>query len=177
MSWRMLPLAAPGDVERNLRALDAFLRGGAMGESIKLGADVGPTNATGLANVTGVSFAVAANTDYRFEFLILFQSNNVANGPKFALTSPAGSSITYHVTIPTAADGTDADYEGQGTTSGDTVQVGAVPAASTTYLARIVGILQNAGTAGTLQLQHASVGAGATVTTKAGTSGLLTTLP
>lgn len=177
MAWHYRPIAAPLDLEQNFRALEAYLAGLTSGPAaVKLSADVGPTTSTTLANVTGLSFALAANTSYQFSFYVLYQVDTAANGIKLAVTTPSGL-INYSVELPNAADGVDADYEGQGTSSADIVQSTAIPAVNTTYIARIVGVVQNGATPGNLQVQYASPNIAVNVRIKAGASGVLTTLP
>lgn len=175
--WRYQPIVTAQDVERNFRSLEASLAATGSSSVSKLAADVGPTTSTALANVTGLSAAVSANTDYRFEFTVLFQVDSIGSGIKLAITAPAGASIFYAVEIPTATDSTNGDLEGQGTSSGDAVTTTATPAANTTFVARITGIARISSTAGALQVQHASSSAIQQVTTKAGSAGILTPLP
>jgi hypothetical protein len=143
---------------------------------VALTGDVGPTSSNTLANVTGLAFAVAANSDYRFEFTVLYQAAATTHGIQLALTAPAGATLTYSVEIPQADGTTDGDVEGQGTASGDVVQSSVTITANTTFAARIVGVVRVAGTAGTLQVQHATSTFGNNITTKAGSSGVLYSL-
>src|SRR3990167_8725483 len=46
-------------------------------------------NGTGFQDITGLTFAVAANTDYAFDFYITFRSTT-ATGFRFSVNGPAG---------------------------------------------------------------------------------------
>jgi len=151
--------------------------------SVKIGSDVGPvgnaTGSTALTDVTGLSLAVAANTEYAFEFYLLFLTSNVSVGYQLALTCPAGATIAYTATIPANSDSAGAAFVGYGTSSGDRVSPLASPASAVSLVARVTGILRTGANAGTLQVQHASESSavGDNVTTKAGSAGMLFTLP
>ena len=118
---------------------------------------------------------LAASTTYTFDYLVLFQSGAAGTGIGLALTGPASpSSVAYTVTIPIAADATTAMFSGWGTAYDDTVLGTAVQAASTTYVARIYGVITTGVTAGTLTPRFRSE-TGTAVTVKAGSWGSLNT--
>jgi hypothetical protein len=140
---------------------------------VRLTSDVGPTSSTTLANVTGLSFAVAANADYAFHFGVLLQSTGTTGGARLGVTVPAGATVSVAAEIP--ADGTvnNIDHEAAATTSGGILQALSLFAANVPLLARVTGIVRVAGTAGTLQLQYATATGATPITAKAGSSGRL----
>jgi hypothetical protein len=124
-------------------------------------------NTVSLANATGLNLALAANTTYTFEYVILFQSAATNTGIALALNGPAGATVvSYTVDVPTGADGTGALYSGWGTAWDDAVLATGVQAANTTYSAHIFGVVKTAGTAGNLTPRFRSEIAGTTVTIK-----------
>lgn len=114
------------------------------------------------AAVTDLSFAIAANTDYTFRFVLPYTAGAVRGIGLACTISGTNTRINYGVTIygHASADGTAAAYTGVGTSSGDTVAnnptVGATQA-----VAVMEGVVQQGAAAGTLQLQ-ARQGAGGT---------------
>lgn len=109
---------------------------------------------TTLANVTDMSFAVAASQDYYFKFVVMFQSTTTTSGIGLGVTCPASpTGITYAVSIYSAAAGTAGAFQGVSSASGTAVLTTAAVAANTNYTATIEGILSNGANAGTLQLQ------------------------
>lgn len=105
-----------------------------------------------LTNVTNLSFAVTAGTLYRFRFDVIFRTAVTTTGIGLGLTYPAVTSMAAHARIPFAVDGSDAVFEGEITTSGDSVLTTAVVAATTDYLAVIEGVILPSAN-GTVQLQ------------------------
>lgn len=119
----------------------------------KLTADQAITAAT-LQNVTNMSFAVAANTDYFFEFFVPYRSATATTGLGLAVTCPASpTDICYNAEIPNLADSGGGDWQGQGTASADAIIAPNTPQINLSMLARLQGVLRNGANAGTLQLQ------------------------
>lgn len=132
--------------------------------TVRKTADSSGITSTTLVNVTDLSFALAANTDYSFGFW-LPHSAGAAGGSGWALT--LGGTITrliYVVEIfghgANSGTGTDAAVTGVATASGTKIS-NSPTAGLTTTAARIHGNAQMGGTGGTLQVQ-ASRGGGAT---------------
>jgi hypothetical protein len=127
-------------------------------------ADSAAITSTTLVNVTDLSFALAANTDYSFEFFCP-HTTGAAMGTGWAVT--AGGTVTrilYVVEIfghtANSATGTDTTVVGVATASG--TKISNTPTAGlTTTAARIRGSIQQGATGGTLQVQ-CSRGGGAT---------------
>ena len=128
------------------------------------------TNATtGLTDITDLRFAVSANTDYVFQFVIVCSNSGSNYGIRFALTCPASPTwFSYRVDAPNASDGTSAAFIGWGTASGDSIDATAVPSANDLYIGMIWGILKNGSNSGYVQAQAKSENASGTVTVKAG---------
>jgi hypothetical protein len=101
-------------------------------------------------STTGLNFALAANTTYSFDYYILFQTSAAIRGISLALTGPAATIVSYTVSIPEGGDGTGAMMHGWGTAWDDEVLAAAVPAADTTYVARVVGVVRTGASGGTL---------------------------
>jgi hypothetical protein len=113
------------------------------------------SSVTTLANATGLSFAVAAGTTYRFNGYIVFRTAATTTGLKLAATVPAFTVFAAAVNIPLAADGSGGMWHGWLTSSGDSVTATGVQAANTDYVAVIQGVLIPSAS-GTFQLQFAS---------------------
>src|SRR5262245_51233392 len=125
---------------------------------------------TGLTAVGDLTFPVAANTDYGFEFWLVFQGSATSTGVKVAI-SVATATITYLVyetNVPraNASAGTDNVATLQFQASGGTHAETALAAANTNYLARLVGVLSVGGTAGTISLSAAANAAGTLIAKK-----------
>lgn len=131
--------------------------------TVRLTADSSAFTTQTLANLSGMSFPVAASQDYYFKFVIPV-TMGAARGVGVAITCPASPTGIYYsgeIWGHTAADsaGT-AHWTGIGTSSGDTI-VNTPTAGSTTGIVVVEGILVNGVNAGTLQVQLRQ-GAGAT---------------
>lgn len=130
------------------------------------------TAAGALANVTSMSFTVDAGLYYAFHFIVMVSSANVGNGAKLGLTYPAATNFAGTVRALIAVDGTDAEFLGALTSSGDSVNANAAPVINTPYVYEVVGaILPSAD--GTLQLQFASTDGANNVTVEQGSIGIL----
>lgn len=112
------------------------------------------TASTTLVDVTGGTVAMEANKDYELTIHVLFQSSSATNGIWFSLSGPASpTSVAFNYTIPistTANANRNQSAYNAGSAHAD------VPAANTTYYARIIGIIRNGANAGNLQLRVAS---------------------
>lgn len=146
--------------------------GGGPSKVRKTGAE---TNATGaLVNATDLSFSVTSGVTYRFRFLLIFRSNTATVGLQCSVTFPAVTIFAAMAKIPFAGDGSDMTFEGNITSSGDTVKATAVAATNTDYLAIIEGIIVPSAN-GTLQCQFGSETNAGTVTLQANSIGELDT--
>jgi hypothetical protein len=131
--------------------------------------------AASLSNVTGLSFDVVAGQRCDFKFRGLYRSASLTVGLRIGLAVPNFTMFGARVVIAGfAVDGTDAEFYGNLTTSGDAVVSTAVIAINTDYLFIVEGTLIPSAN-GTVQLQAGCEVAG-TVTVRQGTCGDLTTL-
>lgn len=117
------------------------------------------TNATtSFSNVTGLSFAVAANSNYSVTCQILWQTDTATGGPKVQWTGPAAAtavaaSLHSAVTTTTYIDATATAF------SSPMADSGTVTTATNFNSIVTLGLL-NGANAGTVQLQAAANGIG-----------------
>ena len=134
--------------------------------------------ATALTNATGLLFALTAGKIYHYRFLISYRTAAATTGLKLAMTFPApyyADDQAYRASIPTAADGTAAEWTGAGTASGDAIIATNTPDNDLAYLAVIEGIIKPA-SSNSLQVQYASEVALSGVIILKGSCGFLWTL-
>lgn len=122
---------------------------------------------TALANVTSLSFAVAAGVTYKYKFNIMYTSAATTTGLKLGLTYPAVTSASGLANIASGADGTGAYFQGVINSSGDSVMSTSSPAAAATLLAQVEGIIVPSA-AGTVQLRAATEVAASNIVILAG---------
>jgi hypothetical protein len=127
-------------------------------------------NTTSLADVTGLSLAIAANKTYHFKFVVIFRSDTTTTGIKLAVNGPSGfTDLAYQrlLAISTSASGYGAAraYDTMGSSTG-------VDAANANMAAVVEGVVVNGSTAGDLILRFAAETTG-TVKVVAGSCGLL----
>lgn len=122
---------------------------------------------TAQANVTSLSFAVAAGVTYKYKFNIMYTSASAATGLRLGLTYPAVTSASGLANIASGADGTGAYFQGVINTSGDSVMSANSPAATATLFAQVEGIIVPSA-AGTVQLRAATEVAASNIVILAG---------
>jgi hypothetical protein len=131
----------------------------------KLAVDVSSSTVT-LADVTGLGFAVAANSDYEFEFLVLFQSAALTTGIVLALNGPVSPVLlSWRCEIPISATSSALRY---GSTYGVETTGTAVEQINVPRLATIQGVVRNGNTAGIVVARFRSEVAASAVVVKAG---------
>lgn len=124
---------------------------GAGATYVVLGADV--TNATvSYANVTGLSWAVAATTRYDVSCLLAFTANAITTGLGISWTGPASPTLTHGLLTHLITTTTTGGMQSVGNDSG-AVTTGSANAAPTLNTARFEGTWANGATAGTVQLR------------------------
>jgi hypothetical protein len=123
-----------------------------------------------------LSFALTASVTYAFEFRIVFQSAATTTGIGLSVTFPAMTVFAAKALIPIAADAAAGEWQGWITASDDLVIGTGVQAANTNYLAIISGQCTPSAN-GTLQARVRSEINASTVTVKAGSCGMLQTIP
>jgi len=109
---------------------------------------------TTFADVTGLTFAVAANTDYIFEAWLIFRSDTQTTGIKFAVNGPASPTavvIQTHIpiTLVSVTQGAAVAYD-SGTASASVAVI------NTSYLGHVTGIIRNGANSGTLAIRFAA---------------------
>lgn len=141
--------------------------GGGGANRVRINADVSNTLIT-LADATGLSIPVLANTDYTFDFTVAFQTAATTTGIQLALNGPASPTLfTAVIRIPSSATAFSTQYVSAYNTGPLTT---AIDAANTPRIAEIKGILRNGPTAGNLTVRFRTEIALSTVTIKAGSS-------
>lgn len=123
------------------------------------------TTSTAYANVTDLSFAVDANTNYEMVCSIVYQTAATTTGIGLSLNGPASPNLVVGQfianTSATALNGRSFNaYNGGNKTTG-------VQTANANTYGTFRAYFRNGGTAGTLQLRYASEVSGSTATIKA----------
>ena len=138
-------------------ALHSHAGGGGESENIVRTTGDITNNSTTFANITGLSFSMAANTDYIFEAWLIFQSNTATTGIKFsAYSAVAFTAFVLNALIPIGLDlyvsspmeASRAYDTGTPSISVDTVNAN--------LLCKIDGLVRNGASAGTLTLRFAA---------------------
>jgi hypothetical protein len=132
---------------------------------VKLGADVSNSTVT-LADVTGLSFPVAASTDYDFEFLVPFTSPVLTTGLALALNGPGTPVLlAVEISVPTTAG--NRVYKSTNVYNAEALGTD-VDVVNVPRFASIRGVLRNGTTAGTVVARFRSEVAASAVVVKAG---------
>lgn len=132
------------------------------------------TTGTAFENVTDLTFAVAATTDYYFRFLVHYRTSATTVGALFAINGPATpTALRVGGLLPTGTAA--ANFASQ--TAYDTAIFAATAGpGATTVMGIIEGVFRNGANAGTLALRVAAETATGTVTTYANSHGVLNTI-
>lgn len=134
-------------------------------QRFKLTADVTNSTVT-LADVTSLGFAMAASTDYDFEFFVPFQTAALTTGLALGLNGPGTPSLlAYRVEVPISVATVVLRY---GNTYNAEALGTAVDTINVPRLATIQGVIRNGTTAGTLIARFRSEVAASAVVVKAG---------
>lgn len=142
--------------------------------TVRQAADLTATNGT-LQN-TSLTRPVTAGNTYQFRFAGAYRSTVATVGLKLALTVPAVTLFTARAHISGfAADGSDSEWAGVINSSGDAVTATAAGATNQDLPWSIDGVLVPSAN-GNLTVQFAAETTGATVTFRAGSSGVLTVI-
>lgn len=166
------------EVEAALQELGAGGAGGTIISYLRKTADQVSTS-TAFADVTGLIFAVQANTNYRFRFVVFFVTSAAAEGMQLSVNGPAG---TYKIggIVPSAAPagGGNAALHASGGAA-DTIGLAATsgPGASG-VMAIIEAVVLVGGAGGNVALRmRAENGGAASVTVQANSYGEASVLP
>lgn len=132
---------------------------------VQLGSDQ-TRSATSFADVTGLTYPVAAGKDYFVEFGVIFRSATTFTGIAFAVDGPASpSAVVFQGTIPTGPS-TAQPVHARAYDSGPFSP--SVDVANSDMYAVLTCFLRNGPNSGDLRLRFASENAGQTVTVRAG---------
>ncbi len=167
---RLAVSATPGDVltadpGEALKMKWAAAAGGSEWTRVDLAGDVA-TTAQAFADVTALSFAVAANTRYEFRFFIEFTSAALSTGSKWSINGPASPDKVLYIAEWTNGVGSWSVRTQNGYDQGVS-GVGSVTGAGDANIARIQGILDTGAASGTLIARFASEIAASAITAKA----------
>ena len=143
---------------------------------VRLASDVVVTT-NSIQDVTGLSFAVAANSVYNFNFDILYDVAATTTGAGFSINCSGCvvDRVGYTVKQPNGAAVTNSDIYTRNTV--DTITAQGRSMYTTSNHVTIDGVLVTGGTGGTLIVRGISEIALTPVTIKAGSNGLLHTIP
>ena len=135
-------------------------------------ADQSSTSTT-LADVTDLSFSAAANTDYAFEFFVVFQSAATTTGIELAVNGPSGSAFTYvaRPQVTNTGNGTDNFQEQTFVAADGTITTASIDTANTRRVALISGAVSVGANSGTVTLRFGSKVSSSSVTIKKGSWG------
>jgi hypothetical protein len=144
--------------------------------TVKLASDVAVTTNV-IQDVTGLSFAVDANSVYSFNFDILYDVTLVTTGAGFSIdcSGCVVDRIGYTVKQPRGAGVLVSDIYTRNAVN--TIDAGARSMYTTSNHVTLDGVLVTGGTGGTLIVKGISELPATTVTVKAGSNGLLHTFP
>ncbi|HWC59691.1 MAG TPA: hypothetical protein VHC44_08360 [Verrucomicrobiae bacterium] len=128
---------------------------------------------TTASDVTGLSFPVAANKDYAFEFTIVVTNSGTGKGYELAFNGPSSpTELTAKMEVPAATGNLPAAGVAYGVnTYGTFVGPTSSGPGTARVIATVSGTLRNGATPGTFSVQAISVGASSTVTIKQGSWG------
>jgi hypothetical protein len=142
-----------------------------------MGGDLATNVGTTLTTMASLGFLLSSGTTYSFAYKVLFQSGAPTVGLKLGLNFPAATIQGSTASIPVAADGVSAMFDGWISSSGDSVIGTGVQASGTNYMAKIDGLIQPSAN-GTLVPVFATGNASAAgILIKAQSAGILVTLP
>jgi len=130
------------------------------------------TNATtSFADVTGLTFSLASNTNYYFRFVLHHSSSATTIGIRFAVNGPTSpTELRVGGIVPISTVG--ANFGSQ--TAYDTAIFAATTGTTVAVMSIVEGIIRNGTTAGTLACRVASeVAASGAVVVLSGSCGLL----
>lgn len=127
-----------------------------------------------LSDISDLGVTLLANSEYRFEFDIVFRTTATANGLGLAINGPSSPDlITYRCAIPSSGDGTGSNFTGWGTAYDDLVMPTTGAIANADLVARIIGFINTGASGGILIPRVRSEVATQTITVQAGSHGVI----
>lgn len=138
--------------------------------SILLSADTGTTTNASMQSVNDLSFAVSANSTYKFVYSILYRTQATTTGLRLGLMLPSTTAFGATARLNFAADGAGGEWQGALTDSNDSVVGTGVVSTASVYYAEVAGLVTPS-SAGSLGLKYASEVNASRVSLLAGTCG------
>lgn len=138
----------------------------------KVAADVAST-VVAMADVTGMTFPVLANTSYGFLFVVAFTTAAITTGIKLAVNGPALGAGYVAYTVETPVTTTSEAISTASAYDGGAASTGVTAATPTVYVARVHGVLRTGATPGTFALRFATEVVASAATVKIGSWGAL----
>ncbi len=117
-----------------------------------------------IADVTGLSFAVATGSTYKFKFFLTFTSAATTTGARFSINGPASTTMAFNrnQSLTTTTSSATYGYEAYDTPAAAT----ATSQTTTSNTCVIEGIIKTGGTSGTVIARFASEVAASAITVK-----------
>lgn len=132
------------------------------------------STSTTLANITGLTATLAANTTYRVDCFVTFQSAATTTGMNFGFTSPTGTVCMLEVVVPitstAAASQLRTIFPNAAATNTGSVLGTGVTAINSNHTARFSGIVRVNATGGTFAAQYATEVNASAITIPAGST-------
>jgi hypothetical protein len=127
---------------------------------------------TAFADVTDLTFPVAANAEYHFRFVVHYTTNATTTGARFAINGPASpTALRVGGILPTGATAMNAGSQAAYDTA---IFAATAGTGSTARMGIIEGVFRNGANAGTLALRFAAeVASPGQVTVLANSHGIL----
>ena len=132
------------------------------------------STSTTLANITGLTATLAANTTYRVDCFVTFQSAATTTGMNFGFTSPTGTVCMLEVVVPitntAAASQLRTIFPNNSSTNTGSVLGTGVSTINSNHTARFSGIVKVGSTGGTFAAQFATEVSASAITIPAGST-------
>ena len=132
------------------------------------------STSTTLANITGLTATLAANTTYRVDCFVTFQSAATTTGMNFGFTSPTGTVCMLEVVVPitntAAASQLRTIFPNNSSTNTGNVLGTGVSTINSNHTARFSGIIKVGSTGGTFAAQYATEVSASAITIPAGST-------
>ena len=132
------------------------------------------STSTTLANITGLTATLAANTTYCVDCFVTFQSAATTTGMNFGFTSPTGTVCMLEVVVPitntAAASQLRTIFPNNSSTNTGNVLGTGVSTINSNHTARFSGIIKVGSTGGTFAAQYATEVSASAITIPAGST-------
>lgn len=133
------------------------------------------TTGTVFVNAAGLALDVAANSTYKFDFIVVFRTAALTTGLGLAVTGPASPmTFAYQREIPTTTAAINALQAF--TDDGSAAPTASIDVANADRMATVCGVIKTGASAGVIQLRFKSEVNASKVILRAGSGGALTKL-